>query len=103
MSCKVGVGVRAGLDYRGEGGYIIVAPSNHVSGGEYVWEDSSRPGKVQIAPWPGALLDLMRPTNGKLTENAAPIEDPYPRGTAERRPDQHSRIHEASWMYDRRD
>jgi len=31
------------LDVRGDGGYICVAPSNHVSGKEYTWEVSSHP------------------------------------------------------------
>lgn len=31
------VGLRPGLDIRGDGGYIVVAPSNHESGGQYEW------------------------------------------------------------------
>lgn len=31
------VGLRPGLDIRGDGGYIVVAPSNHESGGMYEW------------------------------------------------------------------
>lgn len=31
------VGMRPGLDIRGDGGYIVVAPSNHISGGVYEW------------------------------------------------------------------
>jgi len=31
------VGLRPGLDVRGDGGYIVVAPSNHESGGIYGW------------------------------------------------------------------
>lgn len=29
-----------GLDFRSDGGYIIVAPSNHLSGNKYTWEKS---------------------------------------------------------------
>ena len=31
------VGLRPGLDVRGDGGYIVVSPSNHESGGHYEW------------------------------------------------------------------
>ena len=31
------VGLKPGLDIRGDGGYIVVAPSNHISGGVYAW------------------------------------------------------------------
>lgn len=36
-------GFRPGLDVRGEGGYILVSPSNHLSGRRYAWKESSRP------------------------------------------------------------
>lgn len=35
-------GFLPGLDVRGEGGYVLVAPSNHHSGRQYAWELSSR-------------------------------------------------------------
>lgn len=53
------VAIAPGLDVRGDGGYIVVAPSVHHSGRRYVWELSSRPGEVPIAPAPQWLLDLV--------------------------------------------
>lgn len=41
-----------GLDTRGRGGYIIAPPSNHESGGSYVWEVDHRPGDVPLAHLP---------------------------------------------------
>jgi hypothetical protein len=41
VGCKVGI--LPGIDVRGDGGYILVAPSNHISGRRYAWEESSRP------------------------------------------------------------
>lgn len=49
-----------GLDIRGDGGYVVGAPSNHISGREYVWEASCHPRDVEIADMPGWLLDRVR-------------------------------------------
>ena len=46
-----------GVDVRGEGGYVVAAPSGHISGRVYTWEASSRPDEVDIAPMPTAWLD----------------------------------------------
>lgn len=43
------------LDVRGDGGYIVVAPSMHVSGAQYRFADASTP----IAPAPQWLLDMV--------------------------------------------
>lgn len=50
-------------------GYIILAPSNHKSGGVYTWEVSSQPGDVEIADPPNWLVDLLRNGNNGQTEN----------------------------------
>ncbi|MBR59539.1 MAG: hypothetical protein CMH54_16180 [Myxococcales bacterium] len=67
-------GLRLGLDVRGEGGYIMAAPSNHASGRKYEWELSSLPGEVDLAEWPEWLLELMEVKNGQLRESAPPVE-----------------------------
>lgn len=46
----------AGLDVRGDGGYIVAAPSLHWSGAHYRWEDESIP----VAECPEWLLDLIQ-------------------------------------------
>lgn len=48
-----------GLDVRGDGGYIIVAPSSHISGRRYEWEASCRPAEMPLAPLPDWLLTLI--------------------------------------------
>lgn len=47
----------AGIDIRGEGGYVVAPPSNHASGGAYAWEASSDPTDgVPVAEIPEAWL-----------------------------------------------
>jgi len=53
------VGIKPSLDIRGEGGYIVVAPSVHMSGRKYMWEHSSRPDEVAIAEAPEWLLKML--------------------------------------------
>lgn len=48
-----------GLDVRGEGGYIAVAPSIHASGRRYEWELSSRPLEVPLSVMPEWLLQMI--------------------------------------------
>ena len=46
-----------GLDVRGEGGYVILPPSGHPSGGAYAWTSNGAP----LAEAPGWLLDMVAP------------------------------------------
>ena len=45
-----------GVDVRGDNGYIVASPSNHISGGVYSWKDNT-----EIADAPTWLLDLIAP------------------------------------------
>ena len=47
-----------GIDTRGDGGYIVVAPSR-TDQGSYIWEASSHPADCQAGPWPAELLPLL--------------------------------------------
>lgn len=46
----------AGLDVRGDGGYIVAAPSTHVSGRAYAWEDEDESVPEAAPNW---LLELI--------------------------------------------
>ena len=68
-----------GLDVRGDGGYIIVAPSRHASGRCYEWEASCHPKDTPLAPLP----DWLR---AKLTESPRPATPPPDRRVGHRIP-----------------
>jgi hypothetical protein len=60
---KTGTKILPGMDSRGDGGYIIAAPSNHISGKQYHWK---KPINGSIPALPQALLAAInRSTNGE--------------------------------------
>jgi putative DNA primase/helicase len=65
-----------GLDVRADGGYVIAPPSLHRSGKRYLWEASSEPGDVPLAPLPDWVLALCQTTRPRDTLRAdVPIPD----------------------------
>lgn len=53
----------AGIDIRGHGGYVIVAPSAHASGNTYQWENDYSPWDKSLAPIPPKLYALLEKSN----------------------------------------
>lgn len=64
----------AGLDVRGDGGYIVAAPSVHPNGGRYDWSPTGHPDQVEIAAAPAWLLDLV--TDKPRSRAQAPARRP---------------------------
>jgi len=51
-----------GLDVKSDGGYVVVAPSLHVSGRRYEWDAMFNPDETELADCPEWLLKLMSET-----------------------------------------
>ncbi len=72
VKCKNGL--ITGVDIKGDGGYIIVAPSPHPSGNHYKWKK-----KVDPASLPPALLDIINGKNNR--QEPPPPRQAYHPGT----------------------
>lgn len=51
--------IRPGVEVKGDGGYIVVAPSIHASGRRYEWVEGRAPWEIEIAEAPEWLIELM--------------------------------------------
>lgn len=61
------------VDVKSDGGYILIAPSNHVTGGMYRWRDIT----VPIATMPEQVLGAIRAAKSRVTHGkGAQGEDP---------------------------
>lgn len=67
--------IGAGIDVRGDGGYIVAPPSRHVSGHGYAISVDHHPDEVTLAALPAGLVKLLRQplTNGEIA--AKPVAD----------------------------
>jgi hypothetical protein len=61
--------VVGGVDWRGRGGYVLVAPSRHPSGGRYRWV---RPLGLELPEVPAALRALLAPPGRPGTPRPSP-------------------------------
>lgn len=64
-------GLPAGIDIRGWGGYIILPPSNHRSGGVYQWELDYTPTDREPLPLPTGLIDILHNAQQQPTDLVA--------------------------------
>jgi putative DNA primase/helicase len=65
-------GFRPGLDLQGDGSYVLLPPSNHISGRRYRWIVDLRAPLPFVPPWLLALADSKAPRPGAPTVVATP-------------------------------
>jgi hypothetical protein len=66
----------AGLDVRGDGGYVVAVPSLHARGERYAWEMYCDPDEAEVAELPKWLLNLMlgrHEQQARAAQVAAPV------------------------------
>jgi len=56
---KNAVNIMSGIDFRGDGGYIVAPPSTHASGNLYEWDNTELLKKGFIADIPEWFIDLL--------------------------------------------
>lgn len=65
-----------GVDVKSDGGYVILAPSNHASGGTYSWKDWADDNAPEIAPAPADLvLSITQRGDGQPSDFSVPDTD----------------------------
>ena len=62
------IGIRPGLDFKGDGAYVVGVGSNHLSGGRYLWEYGKKPSDIALPAIPPWLLELLRDQKPAATQ-----------------------------------
>ena len=60
VPCRSNLGGYRGIDLKGDGGYVVAAPSVHPNGDQYIWDLVFGLEEVGIPPLPNALIKLAR-------------------------------------------
>ncbi len=63
---------RPGVDFRGDGGFVVAPGSRHASGRQYLWEASAHPDDMPLAPLPPWLLDALTQATRKVAAAELP-------------------------------
>jgi Bifunctional DNA primase/polymerase, N-terminal/AAA domain/Primase C terminal 1 (PriCT-1) len=74
FAVKSKISLRRGLDFKGEGAYVVGVSSNHVSGNSYLWAHGRKPTDVPLPTMPAWLLELVseRRTKPNRSEERIP-------------------------------
>lgn len=70
-----------GIDVRGDGGQIVVAPTVHPNGHPYAWRDGHEPWAITLAPLPPAWLERLVDNAEPTATAPPPTVDPFQNDT----------------------
>ncbi len=79
VPCSTGR-IGAGIDIKGDGGYIILPPSDHKTGRQYSWLFGQQPDEQEIAEAPAWLLDRIDAPSTQERSSATGAGDGIPAG-----------------------
>ena len=81
VPCSTGK-IASGIDVKGDGGYIILPPSDHESGRQYCWLFDQCPGEQEIAEAPAWLLEMIEGASqrGPASSGAEATGEEIPQG-----------------------
>ena len=79
LCLKNAVGFRDGLDIRTQGGMIVVAPSVHGSGKQYMWDEGLSPFDIPAADMPSWLVEEIRKVGTQFTAKKKVASSETPR------------------------
>ena len=88
-------GVLSGVDYRGNGGYVIAPPSINGNERAYAWQEGLALGEVAPPPLPGGLQAALKVNNKFYMEGCGQNENQRPQETTKTTSD-HSFFHQGS-------
>lgn len=77
-SLRIGKGIAAGVDTKGDGGYVVAPPSSHEKGENYVW--ATDPETTTIARAPQWILDLIASSTAKQPHASESVADAFVEG-----------------------
>lgn len=78
IKSKPELGGFPGIDQKGNGGYIVAPPSNHVSGGSYSWKVS--PDSTPLATIPDWLINLLTQDKVPCRQSGEKVGGKLPEG-----------------------
>ncbi len=83
VKCSTGA-IAPGIDIKGDGGYVILPPSDHKTGKTYIWIIDHEPGSFPVAEAPAWLLEQIarknNPGDPKITHPQTSPDDPISEG-----------------------
>jgi Virulence-associated protein E/Bifunctional DNA primase/polymerase, N-terminal len=69
--------IARGVDVKADGGYIIVAPSGHISGRRYGWELTAVVGELPLAPLPDWIAGQLQKVRQTFTPTPSGVTDGF--------------------------